>query len=726
MKVGIGFHQSDKDLAKEIKTAIGTANNLAVEFIQEEVHSSICKRILEGYDYGVLIFSENYLKSVNCMDGCLDLVNQLGQKLIPIVAPGTVLNKVTHIIRYINFWQDQYLELRKGKEDTEEYQTYLSTVRTISTEVGEFIRLLRNLKLLNFEEEKKSNFHQVLKLLNLEMHSSPPLPEPAEQLTDEPHAEPAEQLIGDPLPDINAGAVREGLILEKKEIQETADPRLDYVENMNSEKLIPEDEAEEKNTTQLVEDLAHDDENTDILNKLAERYIQNGEYENAKITLNKIKDLDPFFPNVHLQIAILEFHFIKQNVEIALEHLEKAILQNEKDSEPYYQKGLILNHLGAEEEKIRWLFEKAIELNPIHPFATYELALSLLKIGDIRQANKFYLKAIEINPEIKSEKNDKAFALPKEDGNSAVLTDKILKANESNQGSNKKISDFISDLKDQIEQLQELLDKSNIQSVDSNPYNDKVVLITGASSGIGKATAIRLAQEGFGKIIITGRRPDKLNGLKEQIESQYPTCVVQILIFDISQPEEVETNIQSVLNDEPRIDILINNAGKAKGLAPINDGNLAHWEEMIDTNVKGLLYITRLVSQRMIERKEGHILNIGSTAGKEVYPSGNVYCATKFAVDALTKAMRLDLFEHNIRVSQISPGHVEETEFAKVRFDGDEERAKIYEDFIPLNARDVADSIAYILTRPSHVNIQDILLMGTQQAGAFSINRSGR
>jgi len=476
----------------------------------------------------------------------------------------------------------------------------------------------------------------------------------------------------------------------------------------------------------LIEDLAHDDENTGLLNKLAERYVQEGEYENAKVTLKKIKNLDPFYPNVHLQIAILEFHFLRQNVELALEHIEKAILQNEKDSEPYYQKGLILNELGAEEEKIRWQFEKAIELDPEHPFATYELALSFLKMGDIKQANKLYQQAITINPETKSDKNDKAFALPKEPVDSLIFNENIKRANKSEQGSNKKISDFISDLKDQIEQLQQLLNQSNTHQDSTNPNFEKVVLITGASSGIGKATAIRLAQERFGKIIITGRRENKLKELKQQIENQYPDSSVQISVFDISNYEEVETSITSILEKEQRIDVLINNAGKAKGLAPIHKGNLSHWEEMIDTNIKGLLYITRLISKRMIEQKNGHILNIGSTAGKEVYPSGNVYCATKFAVDALTKAFRLDLYEHNIRVSQVSPGHVEETEFAKVRFDGDEEKAKIYEDFIPLNARDIADSIAYILTRPPHVNVQDILLMGTQQAGAFSINRNGR
>jgi NADP-dependent 3-hydroxy acid dehydrogenase YdfG/Tfp pilus assembly protein PilF len=716
MKIGIGFHQTDRGLAEEIKGATSHGDSVFVEMIQEEVNSSVSRKLLEGYDFNILILSENFLKSVNCMDGCLDLINQQGQKLIPIVAPGTVLNKVTHIIRYINFWQDQYLELRKGKEDTEEYQTYLSTVRTISTEVGEFVRMLRNLELLEYDEEKNSNFNQVLALLGLDYTSPPPIPQTESQISEGKDS-------------IELGKnYAEGSIQNDSDVEEGSMQNDNDVEegSMQNDSDVTEEPLQEYADSLVFEDLIEDDENTDLLNKLAEEYIQKGEYENAKITLNKIKDLDPFYPNVHLQIAILEFHFLKQNAEIALEHIERAILQNEKDSEPYYQKGLILNHLGAEEEKIRWQFEKAIELNSEHPFATYELALSYLKIGDIKQANKLYLKSIDINPETKSEKNDKAFALPKESKDSPVFTENIKKANESEQGSNKKISDFISDLRNQIEQLQELLEKSNIQSDNANPYQGKVVLITGASSGIGKATVIKLAQEGFGKIIVTGRRADKLSELKEQIESHYPNCIIQILCFDISRQEEVETSIQTLLNEEPKIDILVNNAGKAKGLAPINDGSLAHWEEMIDTNIKGLLYITRLIAQHMVERKEGHILNIGSTAGKEVYPSGNVYCATKFAVEALTKAFRLDLYKHNIRVSQVSPGHVEETEFAKVRFDGDEEKSKIYEDFVPLSAKDVADAIAYILTRPPHVNIQDILLMGKQQAGAFSINRSGR
>lgn len=174
------------------------------------------------------------------------------------------------------------------------------------------------------------------------------------------------------------------------------------------------------------------------------------------------------------------------------------------------------------------------------------------------------------------------------------------------------------------------------------------------------------------------------------------------------------------------IDVLVNNAGKAKGLSPIHEGKLEHWEEMIDTNIKGLLYMTRVIAPGMVARETGHIINVGSIAGKEIYPNGNVYCASKAAVDALTAGMRLDLHKFNIRVSQVSPGHVEETEFALVRFDGDAERAQIYKDFQPLKASDVAEVIYFQASRPAHVNIQDVVLYGTQQASATVINRSGR
>ncbi len=252
----------------------------------------------------------------------------------------------------------------------------------------------------------------------------------------------------------------------------------------------------------------------------------------------------------------------------------------------------------------------------------------------------------------------------------------------------------------------------------------KTVLITGATSGIGKAAATLFAKRGY-NVIITGRRKDKLEALKQKFKRKY-AVKAKALCFDIMDREAAKKAWNSLESNQQSIDILINNAGLARGFAPIHKGKLEDWDQMIDTNVKGLLYITRLVSPKMVKAKKGHIINICSSAGHSVYTNGNVYSATKFAVDALTKSIRLDLHKYGIRVGQISPGHVEETEFAKVRFDGDEKKADIYSDYNPLTSKDVAEIIFFMVTRKSHINIQDLLVMGTQQASVSVIDRSGR
>ncbi len=250
----------------------------------------------------------------------------------------------------------------------------------------------------------------------------------------------------------------------------------------------------------------------------------------------------------------------------------------------------------------------------------------------------------------------------------------------------------------------------------------KTALITGATSGIGYATAKLLASTKNYKLILCGRRKDKLIQLQHELSD----CQVHILNFDIQNFNECQDAVNSLPENFQTIDILINNAGLALGLDLIHEGSLDHWNTMIDTNIKGLLHISKIVSAKMANQQSGHIVNICSTAGKDVYPKGNVYCATKFAVDALTKSMRQDLVNFNIRVSQVAPGHVEETEFAITRFEGDKAKANIYSDFNPLKAIDVAETILFIISRPLHVNIQDVLITCTQQASATLINRSGR
>lgn len=262
-----------------------------------------------------------------------------------------------------------------------------------------------------------------------------------------------------------------------------------------------------------------------------------------------------------------------------------------------------------------------------------------------------------------------------------------------------------------------------MDSTNNNPQA-KTILITGGTSGIGKATAKYFAKKGY-NVIITGRRKDALETIAQKLNLKYGARV-KTLCFDVTKKEEVADSLKALEDGWDVIDILVNNAGGARGLEPIQEGDTADWDYMIDANVKGLLYMTRMIAPRMVQRGKGHIINLCSTAGHEVYPNGAVYCASKHAVDALTKGMRHDLFKHGIRVSQISPGMVEDTEFALNRFKGDEEKAKIYEDITPLNAKDVAELIFFVATRPRHVNIQDVLVMGTQQASSTHVDRSGR
>ncbi|MEG1717147.1 MAG: SDR family NAD(P)-dependent oxidoreductase [Bacteroidales bacterium] len=243
----------------------------------------------------------------------------------------------------------------------------------------------------------------------------------------------------------------------------------------------------------------------------------------------------------------------------------------------------------------------------------------------------------------------------------------------------------------------------------------KIALVTGVTSGIGQAVAERLAKEGF-SLIVTGRRKECLMAFAKKLQDK--GISVLPLCFDVRDSKEVEAHLKHLPQEWQNIDVLVNNAGLAVGLNPLQSGIIEDWERMIDTNVKGLLYVSRSVLPLMIKQQKGHVINLGSIAGKEVYPNGNVYCATKHAVDAISKGMRMDTLAHNIKVTQICPGAVE-TEFSMVRFKGDKQRAEqVYKGFHSLKAEDIADAIAYCVNLPEHVNINDMVIMPTAQANS--------
>ena len=246
-----------------------------------------------------------------------------------------------------------------------------------------------------------------------------------------------------------------------------------------------------------------------------------------------------------------------------------------------------------------------------------------------------------------------------------------------------------------------------------------VAYITGASSGFGKAIALRLARNGY-NIVVTGRRKELLDALAQQVRNEYKV-EVWVSHYDVRCAEAVKNAVDNLPENWKKIDVLVNNAGLAVGLSSIQNGDLEDWERMIDTNIKGLLYVTRNIAPLMIKQGFGHIINIGSIAGKEVYPNGNVYCATKHAVDALTKSMRIDMVKDGIKVTQIAPGAAE-TEFSLVRFKWDKQAAdNVYKGFIPLTANDIADVVEYVVNLPKHVCLNDIVMTPLAQASAMNI-----
>ncbi len=248
-----------------------------------------------------------------------------------------------------------------------------------------------------------------------------------------------------------------------------------------------------------------------------------------------------------------------------------------------------------------------------------------------------------------------------------------------------------------------------------------VVLVTGASSGIGLACARIFAQAGA-KVILSARRSERLEALAQELQKEFNTDIY-ILPMDVTDRPQVESQLNSLPEDWSKIDILINNAGLSRGLDKLYEGDIQDWEEMIDTNVKGLLYVTRSVVPGMVERGRGHVINIGSLAGHQTYPKGNVYCGTKVAVRAISEGLKQDLLGTPLRVTSVDPGLVE-TEFSKVRFRGDEDRAHgVYQGLTPLTPEDVADTVFYCATRPPHVNINEVLMMPTDQSGSTLVHR---
>ncbi len=444
--------------------------------------------------------------------------------------------------------------------------------------------------------------------------------------------------------------------------------------------------------------------------QLAQISEQQEDYLLTKSYYEKIISYETDNAEAHYRLGNITSRYFDDQIENAANYYRQAIALDPAHTDARYEYALLLSeHFNAYKEAQEQL-KAVIAGDPEHPFAHYDLAKLYKTAGKKRKAYKSYKKAVKGNKMFKTKKNKKLFKKPK-------------------KKKKRKCKYKKKDSKKTYEVLMESLQKdpatdTSASSISSDNIPHYTVLITGATAGIGEATARLFAKNGH-HVIITGRREERLETLKNTLQTDY-NIRVKTLPFDVRDAKAVEQAVNLLPDDWQNVDILINNAGLAKGFSPIHEGDLQDWETMIDTNIKGLLYMTRAVSPGMVARGKGHIINISSSAGKEVYPNGNVYCGTKHAVEALTQGMRMDLVKHGIRVSSVSPGHVL-TEFADVRYSGDQQRInKAYENFDPLSPEDIADTIYYIATRPDHVNIQDIFIFSKQQASNLVVDRSGK
>ena len=866
-KIALAYSIENIEIAESIEQVLQLAG-YAVQHVygkQDDNAASVSQQLRSQNAPILLLVSDNFLKSPKCMDEGLKLLGEKKDYMLPIVIDGknvgaldgqntitpTRFERVSDIIQYINYWQDQYLDLRRQKREIKDidevnFNQHLKTMRTISSEVGEFLRNLRTVDYVYYKDFIANDYEAFFEFTNdpagwqtvknsdlpkveastpsESIDQTPPesgetvdlsgipgydiiKPEPVEDEVQPPVEEGAseepeqETTLEEPVeePEIETHVEEDNLILsdnnsDDDEVEENT--ASEGVEQPDSPEVLEEDEEEDKfwEEDDLEEEdddnddeADYDEENEDnydlsaailsayelieagneaaalsfLQNEIEEqpeiaelRYhyalmlVQKDDVEAAKEELDEVLELapehtdalflradlatvqedynlayklyknvlneDPEYSDIYYRIGSLLAKHFDDKAEKAAKYLKKAIRQNPGNIDALYQYGVLLNEELDKENKAAKYLKRVIELNPGHPFAHYDLALIFHKDGDEIMSKQYYLKAIEINPELHTEENDIAFGIK-------TIEEEIVQEPESNEyqestangSANAKSSstDAVEilappstiEIKEEVSEVldlepestdeatemeeEQVAEETAVEAKEEQIVNKpvKTILITGATSGIGRATAEIFAQNGY-KVIITGRRAEKLEELQSKLQNAYD-AQVHTLPFDVRDIESVQNAIDSLSEEWKQIDILINNAGKAKGLAPIHEGELHHWEEMIDTNLKGLLYLTRVVSPHMVERRQGQIINICSTAGKEVYPNGNVYCATKHAVDALTKAMRIDLHKYNIRVGQVSPGHVEETEFAEVRFDGDKERAKIYEDFMPLDSQ---------------------------------------
>jgi len=711
----------------------------------EHANVAVATQIASAGEPVLLLVTDNFLVNRACLEGLLPVLQGLAaeKRLVAVLADGinaegkivsTHIDRMANALHYMKYWQDAWLALsdvhqHSDAETKAGLTAELDATRSIANAVGDIISTLRDAGYLTLQQFEANDFEAFFQKFNLQdwhgQYKRLVAQDAEKQTIVAPPLLPEMPVVGGLL---TPEPIQETTLSKLDPSPEAEDaPQIEAMDTLWKEMEIetgveePGLHADEKEVAVLAEKQAAQD---------AWFWIQKGHVE---------RGLELF------QLSLEQFpdsEWLKAEYERAVQQSDTPLAEASSSEPPNPQTPAfqspsdeaksyeLMGDMAAERGDYlfaKYCWDRVVELDPSTPNIYRKLGLMTAEhLRDYRETAAIYLrKALEMNEndgEVKVALRDfreiEAVAV----GSSSVTGQNMIET-EAQQ-----TEDFDISSQQELEALKNqqatIREPETATTSLSDHQQSKLVLITGAGSGIGRATAEIFARNGY-RLILTGRRVERLVDLKSRFEAGFGTEIL-ILPFDVRDPGAVEAALSNLPESFQDIDILVNNAGLAKGLAPIHEGNLEHWETMIDTNVKGLLYVTRLISPGMVRRRSGHIINVGSSAGKEAYPNGNVYCATKFAVDALTKSMRFDLHAHNIRVGQISPGHVEETEFAITRFDGDAERAKIYNDFQPLKSSDVADAIYYMATRPPHVNIQDMQLFATQQASSMVIDRSGR
>ncbi len=681
----------------------------------EHASGAIAEQIASAGEPVLLLVTDNLLVNRATMGGLLPVLQGLAaeKRLVAVLADGidasgqlvpTHIDRMANALHYMKHWQDAWLALSDQHQHAEASEktslvVELDATRAIANEVGDLISTLRDAGYLTWNQFEANDFELFFQKFGLQdWHGQYKrlLAQAAEnQVPNEPIHLPEISVSGGLL----APEPVDDLVLPVS-IVAPAEPKLEAMDALSQEMTL-ETASPALESLELEKKEINGGEAQAVRDAwfwIEKGHLQRG-LELFQMTLEQYPE-SPWLIGEYERAAQLASPPVADPMPAEIQTLETAT-PNPSDEAKSYE--LMGDMAAARGDYLfaKYCWDRVVEVDPNIPNIYRKLGLMTAEhLRDYRETAAIYLKkALETNPNDAEVKTALA-ELTDPFEISTVAQPKAIEAPQETQGS--------------IE----------TKSPNTQIIKSRLVLITGATSGIGKATAEIFARNGY-RLILTGRRVERLVELKQHFEAEFGTEVL-LLPFDVRDPGAVEAALANLPESFQDIDILVNNAGLAKGLAPIHEGDLEHWETMIDTNVKGLLYVTRLVSPGMVRRRSGHIINVGSSASKEAYPNGNVYCATKFAVEALTRSMRFDLHAHNIRVSQVSPGHVEETEFAITRFDGDAERASIYKDFQPLKSSDVADAIYYMATRPPHVNIQDIQLFATQQASSMVVDRSGR